>query len=65
MPKIRTNRTAAKRFRANAAGKLKRAKAYASHLLSDKTRKRKRRLRAGGMVDAADENRVRRLLGRG
>jgi len=64
MPKIRSNRSASKRFRQNAAGKLKRGKAYATHILSFKSRKRKRRLRAGGMVDGSDENRILRALGK-
>ena len=62
MPKIRTNRSAAKRFRRNGSGGLKRSKAYASHLLSDKTRKRKRRLRQGSELKDADLRRMKRLL---
>lgn len=63
MPKMKTNRGAAKRFRRTASGRLKRSKAYKSHILTKKTRKRKRRLRKGGLVSRADEKRIKRLLG--
>jgi large subunit ribosomal protein L35 len=62
MPKIKTNRSAAKRFRKTAGG-LKRKQAYARHLLTDKKRGRKRHLRKGSSVSAADTKRVKRLLG--
>lgn len=62
MPKLKTNRAAAKRFKVTATGKLRRSKAYASHLLRKKDAKRKRRLRASDIVDAADQRRMRRLL---
>jgi large subunit ribosomal protein L35 len=62
MPKIKTRRSAAKRFRATASGLLKRDKANRKHILTSKTTKRKRGLRAGGYVSASDEARVRRLL---
>ncbi|MBM4321091.1 MAG: 50S ribosomal protein L35, partial [Deltaproteobacteria bacterium] len=42
MPKLKTNRSAAKRFRSTATGKLRRQKAFASHILTKKSRKRKR-----------------------
>ena len=64
MPKIRTNRCAAKRFRQTGGGGLKRAKAYASHLLSDKTRKRKRRLRKGASLEGSELRRMKRLMAR-
>ena len=54
MPKMKTHRGAAKRFRYTKNGKVKRFKAYKSHLLSSKTRKRKRNLRKGTMVDSTD-----------
>jgi len=63
MPKQKTNRSAAKRFKSTASGRLKRRKAYASHLLGGKSRKRKRNLRKSALVDASDEKRVRRLIG--
>jgi len=62
MPKIKTNRGAAKRFRKTGSGKIKRNKAYASHILTKKSAKRKRDLRKGTLVDSADEKRLRRLL---
>ena len=52
MPKIKTNRAAAKRFKATGTGKLKRNKAYKSHILTKKTTKRKRNLRKSTITDA-------------
>ena len=49
MPKIKTNRAAAKRFRVTASGKIKRNKGFKSHLLSSKGKKRKRQLRQGNV----------------
>ncbi len=63
MPKMKTNRAAAKRFKKTATGKLKRRRAYKSHILAKKTRKRKRRLRQGTLVAGADMKRVKRMLG--
>ena len=62
MPKIKTNRGAAKRFQKTGSGKIKRQKAYASHILSKKTTKRKRGLRQSDLIDAADVKRVKRLV---
>jgi large subunit ribosomal protein L35 len=62
MPKIKTNRGAAKRFALTKKGKIKRKKAYASHLLTNKTAKRKRFLRKGGLIDTVDAKGIRRLL---
>lgn len=62
MPKIKTNRAAAKRFRKTAGGKFKRKKAYASHILTKKRAKRKRGLRKPALVHSADERKIRRLL---
>jgi large subunit ribosomal protein L35 len=63
MPKMKTHRAAAKRFRKTATGKLKRRKAYKSHILAKKTRKRKRNLRKSTLVAASDQRRVKRMLG--
>ena len=52
MPKIKTNRGAAKRFKKSASGRIKRGGAFTSHILTPKSRKRKRNLRHGGMVAA-------------
>jgi large subunit ribosomal protein L35 len=62
MPKIKTNRTAAKRFKLTGSGRIKRSKAYASHLLSHKTSKRKRNLRKSVLADKANMKGLRRLL---
>jgi len=62
MPKIRTNRSAAKRFRANGKGKLKRSSAFARHQMSAKSRKQKRKLRGTTLVNPADVRGLRRLL---
>ena len=62
MPKVKTNRGAAKRFRKTSSGQIKRQKAYASHILSKKTTKRKRNLRHPDLIDAADVKRVKRLI---
>lgn len=65
MPKMKTNRSAAKRFKKTAKGKYKRFKAGKSHILTKKTRKRKRRLRRSSLVSRSDHHRVRRMLGGG
>jgi len=62
VPKIKTHRGAAKRFKKTATGKFKRAKAYHSHLLGKKTGKRKRNLRGADFVDPADKRRIKKLL---
>lgn len=62
MPKIKTHRGAAKRFKLTAKGKIKRASAFHSHLLGKKTANRKRKLRKGTLVDKTDKARVQRLL---
>ena len=62
MPKMKSNRSAAKRFRLTATGKVRRNHAFARHILTKKTRKRKRRLRHTAMVSAADTPRIKKLL---
>lgn len=62
MPKMKTHRGAAKRFRKTASGKIKRARAYHSHLLECKTPKRKRKLRRGAYVSSADLAKIERLI---
>ncbi|MCF8043600.1 MAG: 50S ribosomal protein L35 [Desulfarculaceae bacterium] len=62
MPKIKTNRAAAKRFKATGSGRIKRNKAYSSHILTSKTTKRKRGLRKSGLVDKTNERGIKRLL---
>jgi large subunit ribosomal protein L35 len=62
MPKIKTKRAAAKRFRTTKSGVIKRSKAYASHILTTKTRKQKRRLRLADTVNVADVANVRKMI---
>ena len=62
MPKIKSRRAAAKRFTKTASGKVKRGKAFKSHILTKKTQKRKRQLRKDGLVSAADHKRISRML---
>ena len=65
MPKMKTNRSAAKRFSKTGSGKYKRNKAYRSHILTKKSPKRKRNLRKKTLVSKADVKRVKRLLAGG
>lgn len=62
MPKMKTNRAAAKRFRKTGGSKIKRGTAYRRHILTSKSPKRKRQLRKGHYVAAVDAPRVERLL---
>ena len=62
MPKMKSNRGAAKRFKATGSGKIKRRRAYLRHILTSKSRKQKRHLRHGTIVEGANERAVRRLL---
>lgn len=63
MPKMKSNRGAKKRFQLTASGKIKREKAYAGHLFTGKSRRRKRRLRKAAYVASVDKPAIRRLLG--
>ena len=62
MPKQKTHRGAAKRFRRTASGKFKRSQAFKSHILTKKTAKRKRQLRKSRIATRADERRLTQLL---
>lgn len=62
MPKVKTKRGAQKRFKKTAKGEYKRSKAGKSHILTKKTRKRKRHLRKSTLVSKEDKKKVRRLL---
>lgn len=62
MPKLKSKRGAKKRFELTGTGKIKRRKAYFSHILTKKSSKRKRNLKRWGMVSPADEKRIRRLI---
>ena len=62
MPKMKTNRGAAKRFRKTASGGFKRKQSHLRHILTKKSTKRKRQLRMGQMIASADVRMVRRML---
>lgn len=62
MPKIKTSKSAAKRFKKTGTGKLKRMKAYKSHILTKKTAKRKRNLRKATITDASNVKNMKKLL---
>ena len=62
MPKLKTHRGAAKRFKMTASGRFKRSKAYKSHILTKKTTKRKRKLDTRTMVSPSDQRRVAQML---
>ena len=62
MPKMKTSRAAAKRFKATGPGKLKRNKAYKSHILTKKSPKRKRNLRKSAIVDASNVKSMKKIL---
>ena len=62
MPKIKTNRAAAKRFKKTGTGKLKRNKAYKSHILTKKSTKRKRNLRKAAVVDSTNVKSMKKAL---
>ena len=62
MPKIKTNRAAAKRFRKTASGKYKAGHAFKSHILTKKSTKRKRNLRGTNIVRKEDSGRIARML---
>jgi len=62
MPKIKTRRGAAKRFSLTKNGKVKRNKAYTSHILTSKSTKRKRNLRHSTLISGAEQRNIRRLI---
>ena len=62
MPKIKTNRGAAKRFKTTGSGKIVRHKAFSSHILTKKTTKRKRGLRKATLVDPTNKKQIARLI---
>jgi len=62
MPKIKTNRGAAKRFSLTKGGKIKRSKAYTSHILTSKNSKRKRNLRKSTLISKSEKQNVCRLI---
>ena len=62
MPKMKTHRGAAKRFRKTGSGKLARTRANKQHILTKKSTRRKRRLRKSALVDPVDAKRLKELL---
>jgi large subunit ribosomal protein L35 len=65
MPKIKTNRAAAKRFKRTGSGKFAFSKSHASHILTKKTSKRKRSLRKAQIIKGSDMKEIRLLLPNG
>jgi len=62
MPKLKTHRGAAKRFKKTASGKFLRSKAFKQHILTSKSQKRKRRMRGTAVVSKADSAKLARML---
>ena len=62
MPKLKTHRGAAKRFKKTATGKFRRSAAFKRHILTSKTTKRKRSLRGSQEVSERDSDRIKRML---
>ncbi len=62
MPKLKTHRGAAKRFKKTAGGKIKRGHAFSRHILTSKPTKRKRQLDTATLVDKADAPKIKRMI---
>jgi large subunit ribosomal protein L35 len=62
MPKMKTNKSVAKRFKVTGSGKVKRGHAFMSHILTKKTAKRKRKLRKSTIAASGDAKRMKRML---
>ncbi|MCR5488195.1 MAG: 50S ribosomal protein L35 [Lachnospiraceae bacterium] len=62
MPKMKTNRSAAKRFKVTGTGKLKRNKAYKRHILTKKSPKTKRNLRKSAITDSTNVKNMKKIL---
>ena len=62
MPKMKTTKAAAKRFKSTGTGKLKRNKDYKSHILTKKSQKRKRNLRKAAITDATNVKNMKKIL---
>jgi large subunit ribosomal protein L35 len=65
MPKMKTNKAVAKRFKVTGKGKVRRGQAFKSHILTKKTQKRKRNLRKSAIAAKGDAKRVKRMLLKG
>ena len=62
MPKMKTHRGTAKRFKKTGSGKLKRSHGYTSHLAANKSTKQKRKLRKGALVSPGDYKRIKQMI---
>jgi large subunit ribosomal protein L35 len=62
MPKMKTNKSVAKRFKVTASGKVKRGHAFKSHILTKKSQKRKRHLRKPDLCAPGDAKRIKKML---
>ena len=62
MPKMKTTKAAAKRFKSTGTGKLKRSKAYKRHILTKKSQKRKRNLRKAAITDSTHVKNIKKIL---
>jgi large subunit ribosomal protein L35 len=62
MPKMKTNRAAAKRFKVTGSGRIRRSKSGLNHMMQEKSRKRLRRLRKNDMVDSTFQKRIKLML---
>ena len=62
MPKVKTKKSAAKRFKVTGTGKLKRMKAYKSHILTKKSAKRKRNLRQATITDSTNVKAMKKIM---
>jgi len=62
MPKLKTKRGAAKRFKKTGSGKIMRSKAFGNHILTKKTTKRKRSIRKSGVLNSANTKGISRLI---
>lgn len=62
MPKLKTNRGAAKRFKKTGTGKIKAKRAFARHILTSKSKNRKRQLRASKYIDQSDMKGIKKLI---
>lgn len=62
MPKMKTHKGSAKRFKKTGSGKVKRSHAYTSHMFAHKSQKQKRKLRKSSLVSAGDYQRIKQML---
>ena len=62
MPKMKTHKGAAKRFKKTGSGKIKRGHAFTSHMFKNKSQKQKRKLRKGTLVSSADIKKIKKLI---